>query len=64
MVAKLTINGQPAVSNGNSHTGNQFSVDGQHDQFNASTRGLPLGPTTLTVSLDAGTTHLVTVTLK
>ena len=38
--------------------------DGQQYHFNLSTKGLPLGPLTIGVSLDDGTVRSVSVTLK
>ena len=65
-VATLTVNGVPAVSEGGSNIGNYFRYDLDENQyiFNLSTRPLSLGVNILTVTLDDGTKHSISIIIR
>jgi hypothetical protein len=55
-VTTVSVNGGPSLG--------AATYDGQQYHFNLRTKGLPLGPLAISVSLDDGTVQTVTVTLK
>ena len=55
-VATVSVNGGPSLGTA--------TFDGEQYHFNLRTKGLPLGPLTIGVSLDDGTVRSVSVTLK
>lgn len=65
-VGTLKVNGVPAVSSGGSNVGNYFRYDptGKQYIFNLSTKPLTLGTNILVATLDDGTTHSWTITIK
>lgn len=67
-VASSTVNGVPTVASGGSNIGNYFRYDasGQQYIFNLSTKMAVIspGPNTLSVTLDDGTLHLLTITIR
>lgn len=65
-VATLLVNGVPAIASGSSNTGNFFRYDASAGQyiFNLSTKSLTLGTNVLTITLDDGSVHTVTIIIK
>lgn len=65
-IATLTVNGVSAVASGGSNLGNYFRYDPTAKQyiFNLSTKPLTLGTNTLVATLDDGTVHGWTITIK
>ena len=63
--AKIFVDDQPGVASGTSNTGNLFRYDPVTQQyvFNLSTKGVPTGLHTITIKLDDGTTHSITIRL-
>jgi hypothetical protein len=64
-VAHILVDGQPGVSSSWSDDGNLFSYDRHSNQyiFNLSTEGLSVGQHTITVTLDDGTSYLISMNL-
>jgi hypothetical protein len=64
--AQIWVDSNPGASSGSSNNENYFRYDSTNNQyiFNLSTKGMSPGTHTITVTLDDGTTHSTTITLK